>query len=108
MIERNAKDAFLLDTLSRSPIGSLESRAAARALLQRRLYLVNQLVSPHRVSEGHMLESDPDFWVAKLQDGTVLRRGETETLREFEKRVSDALPAIGVVTASFYEHDETH
>jgi hypothetical protein len=95
MRENKERINIPLDTLCRSAVGSAESRAAARAILELRdgrapdLHL--RIVSFAAVKSGHF-----DFRRAAWQDKQFVRE-TSESLEEFTSRVRDALPIGGEI-----------
>jgi len=96
----------LVETLSTSPIGSPESRAAARFLLRDRRHpvLVVQLVRCKRDPQTGLNRPDRNFNKARIQ-GTdkTFTRNKGESLDGFEERVIAQLPVSGSAPTAIFE-----
>jgi hypothetical protein len=104
MIEKARQNGSPLDTdsplPSDYPIGSIESRAAARRQLESSgepPSIEFHFVRPVRDGDGNNVYGgeECDSHRAKIDDVVVERRPE-ESLAEFKARVSDLIPVTGV------------
>jgi hypothetical protein len=91
------------------PIGSLESRAAARALLETNRPAPHIFIVFYRPSENGPVKIDAHH--ARIDGGQLppieLVRDLGETLQEFESRVADSLPVRGLPRGVvFYNPDD--
>lgn len=112
MLEKTRSSGFLTERLFNSDIGSAESRAAARRLVEQLTNEPNLLlifVNPR--PRGLLDESiGPVEFNSKtaIIDGREekLMRFENESQEKFEQRVSDNLPAVGLPGLAYLFPDD--
>lgn len=113
MTEKIEKGVALPDTLLSRPVGSPESRAAARALLDSTNHppsIEVFFMRPGKRDENDRLISPPVECDSRrasigLNGGKNIERAEGESLAGFKTRVSDELPATGGGLAIFWNDD---
>jgi hypothetical protein len=113
MTEKTKNRGALPDMLLSRPIGSPESRAAARSLLSdaaKPPYFEVVFVKPGRRDEHNCLieppvECDSRRASIGLNGGKTIERAEGESLADFKARVSEDLPAMGGGLTIFWNDD---
>jgi len=111
MAENKGNGQALPDALLRSPIGSFESRAAARMLLQdphTPPSLIAEFCVPAVRDELDNRQGIPvvcDSQLASIAN-RELRRHKNESLEVFRQRVSDALPGLGTGLAILWPNGD--
>ena len=102
MVEKSGNDEALTERLFTLEIGSAESRAVARRLVQQRKRAPNLIfifVNPRpRDSEGRPtgpVELGSKTATIEGSDKKLIRE-EAESQESFERRVADELPAVGL------------
>lgn len=94
MFEKKGRSEGQLDTTplpTDFPLGSIESRAAARAVMSA-MSLRGELIPPTLITVYVGPNGEPcDFWRADV-DGEIFDRLEGESIPQFKERIMDSFP----------------
>jgi hypothetical protein len=114
MPDKSDDHEFLSDTLSRAPIGSAESRAAIRAILERAapptfaVSFVGTELGPDQTIIAKPCDSaHAEARGGSLREAKHFTRLESESLDQFELRVRRSLPIAPPMTIIFWPKETT-